>query len=110
REGGGAPRDGGPLRFGCSSGGRRWEPLDLRVETRIRLHQVRELVRERLVVLVHSVAQRDVVADQRASDDTQLDVGDVVGETTAVREARVVSAEHAEAARVLRRGCPEVEL
>ena len=66
---------------------------------------VRERGAERLVVDVDAVAERDLLAallglQQRAADDAQLDVGHVVGQPAAVREAAGVTGEHAEAVRV----------
>ncbi len=104
-----------PSGSGPSAGGNRpvrWlEPVGgIRVEPRVRSGQVRELGQERLVVSVHPVAERHLVADQESGDHLELDVDHVVHRPPAVREAGVVAADHPEAVRVLGRLHTQVEL
>jgi len=49
----------------------------LRVGSRARVGEVRELVLERHVVGVHAVSERDLVALQDAGDHLEIDVDDV---------------------------------
>ncbi len=72
--------------------------------------QVRERGQERLVVLVHAVAERHLVVLQEAGHDLQLDVHDVVAEATAVREPGGVAADDPEAVLGVGRRHAEVEL
>src|SRR4051794_29084929 len=83
----------------------RLDAPELRVEAAVRKGHVGERGPERLVVAIDAVAERELLAallglEQRAADDAQLDVGHVVGEAAAVREAAGVTGEHAVAARV----------
>ena len=80
------------------------------VEAAVRSREVRERGQERLVVLVHPVAERHLVALQEPGHDLDLDVHDVVAETAAVREAGEVAADHPEAVLVRRRRHAQVEL
>ena len=81
----------------------------------VRQRDVRERAAERLVVHVDAVAERDLLAallgrQQRARDDAQLDVDDVVREPPPVREAGGVARQHAEAVRARARRDAEVDL
>ena len=60
------------------------DAAELGVEAAVGQGHVRERRPERLVVCVHAVAERELLAavlglEQRAADHAQLDVGDVVG-------------------------------
>src|SRR3954451_2837171 len=108
------PRDrsGGRLR---DRGVPRLRPLGQAAEAVVRQGDVGERGPERQVVLVDAVAERDLLAallglQQRAGDHAQLDVGHVVAEATAVREAGGVTGQRAEAVRGRARRDAEVEL
>src|SRR6185503_5401199 len=112
------PPLGGPLPVSSLRSGRDVLALDARVKSRVRRRQVWECGQERFVVLVHAVTQRGRVGavcglarvlqrtesrlagiGEGTRDDTQIDVGDVVGQTASVRVARQVTRERAEALR-----------
>ena len=100
--GAGPSRDGGQL-GGCGTGACAGSVrLTMPLEPVRGKRDVRERRPERLVVAVDPVAERDLLAalvrgQQRTGDHPQLDVGDIVGEATAVREPGEVAGEHAEA-------------
>src|SRR4029077_8405480 len=61
-----------------------------------RIGDVRECVHRLAVAVIDAVAERQLVTHEEAADSLLLDVHDVVAEATAVREALVVAAEHAQ--------------
>src|SRR3954471_9131623 len=78
---------------------RRLEPLGARVVCRRGARQVRERGRERLVVLVHSLAPRLFVPLQEPGDDGRLDVDHAVGGPGPVGKTGRVVAQHSEPVR-----------
>src|SRR5262245_56717586 len=69
------------------------------IPARVWQGDIRELALERHVVHVDAVAERGAHAAEHADGSLQCDVDDVVGKTTAVREAGPVAGEDAEAGR-----------
>src|SRR3954447_21424647 len=77
---------------------RRLEPLGARVVCRGGARPVRGRGRERLVVLVRSVAERRLVSLQEPGDDARRDVDHVVGGPAPVGEPGRVVGQHSEPA------------